>query len=78
MSSTDSRVGLGVATPGHFVVCGKEFPNIKWWTQPNLRKTYFLLAFAILTSATNGYDGSMVNGLLSLDQFSDCEFRLLK
>lgn len=29
--------------------------------------------FVILTSATNGYDGSMVNGLQSLDIWQDCK-----
>lgn len=57
-------------TKGYFKVCGKEFQNVKWWNLPNLRTTYFLLVFVILTSATNGYDGSMVNGLLSLPQFT--------
>lgn len=61
-------------TPGHFRVAGREFPNISWWSKPHLRSTYMLLFFVILTSATNGYDGSMVNGLLSLKQFKECEF----
>jgi hypothetical protein len=61
------------ATPGHFRVAGKEFPNVTWYKQKNLRSAYFLLFFVILTAATNGYDGSMVNGLLSLDQFTTCE-----
>jgi hypothetical protein len=65
-------------TKGHFRVAGKEFPNIKWWTRKNLRTTYFLLTLAILTSATNGYDGSMVNGLLSLPQFITCNGTLAK
>ena len=73
MSVYESRI-----TPGHFRVAGKEFPNISWWTKKNLRTTYFLLTLAILTSATNGYDGSMVNGLLSLNQFKDCKFRNLR
>lgn len=60
-------------TPGHFSVAGREFPNISWWNKKNLRTTYLLLILAVLTSATNGYDGSMVNGLLSLDQFDDCK-----
>lgn len=60
-------------TPGHFRVAGREFPNISWYKQKHLRSTYFLLFFVILTSATNGYDGSMVNGLLSLEQFKECE-----
>ncbi|KAF2279110.1 hexose transporter protein [Westerdykella ornata] len=57
-------------TKGHFKVCGKEFPEVTWFTRSNLRATYLLLFFVVLTSATNGYDGSMVNGLLSLDQFT--------
>lgn len=57
-------------TPGYFKVAGKEFPEIIWWKVPRLRNTYLLLFFVVLTSATNGYDGSMVNGLLSLDQFT--------
>ncbi|PSN75129.1 MFS transporter [Corynespora cassiicola Philippines] len=57
--------------PGHFRVAGREFQNVSWWSLPNLRATYFLLFFVILTSATNGYDGSMVNGLLSLPQFKE-------
>ncbi|KAF2260666.1 MFS transporter [Lojkania enalia] len=58
-------------TPGHFKVCGREFPTVKWWRLKNLRSAYFLLFFVVLTSATNGYDGSMVNGLLSLPQFKN-------
>lgn len=64
---------MSTRTPGHFTVAGKEFPNISWWTKKNLRTTYLLLTLAVLTSATNGYDGSMVNGLLSLDQFIECK-----
>ena len=60
-------------TPGHFRLAGKEFPEVTWYRLPHLRNTYLLLFFVILTSATNGYDGSMVNGLLSLDQFTDCK-----
>lgn len=63
-------------TPGHFRIAGKEFPEITWWKQKNLRNCYLLLLLAILTSATNGYDGSMVNGLLSLRQFKDCKFHV--
>jgi hypothetical protein len=61
-------------TPGFFRVAGKQFPNITWYKRKNLRSLYFLMFFVILTSATNGYDGSMVNGLLSLEQFKGCTF----
>jgi hypothetical protein len=34
----------------------------KWWFQdPGLRKLYFLIFIAILSSATNGYDGYVVH-----------------
>ncbi|KAF2870055.1 putative transporter [Massariosphaeria phaeospora] len=56
---------------GYFRVAGKSFENVSWLKLPKLRSTYFLLFFVILTSATNGYDGSMVNGLLSLEQFKE-------
>lgn len=58
--------------PGHFKIAGREFPNITWYKRRNLRTLYFCMCFVILTSATNGYDGSMVNGLLTLNQFKDC------
>jgi hypothetical protein len=34
-----------------------------------MRGLYVCLMFAALTSATNGYDGSMMNGLQALDQW---------
>ena len=37
-----------------------------WYKDPALRKTYICLMFVVLTSATNGYDGSMMNGLQTL------------
>lgn len=49
----------------------REFPAVTWYTDPALRKTYICLMFVVLTSATNGYDGSMVNGLQSLDVWRD-------
>ncbi|KAK0650115.1 Lactose permease [Lasiodiplodia hormozganensis] len=62
---------MEAATKGHFRLGGREFPEVKWWKEPNMRKTYICLMFVILTSATNGFDGSMVNGLLALEQFQD-------
>lgn len=40
-------------TPGYFKVAGKEFANVTWWNLPNLRATYCLLFFVILTSVGN-------------------------
>ncbi|PGH15239.1 hypothetical protein AJ80_05592 [Polytolypa hystricis UAMH7299] len=54
-----------------FEVAGHEFPRITWYKEPGIRSLYVLLLFAVLTSATNGYDGSMMNGLYALDQWKD-------
>lgn len=44
----------------------------KWWFQySHLRMLNFYLLAGILTEATTGFDGSMMNGLQSLTQWSD-------
>lgn len=57
------------ASKSTFEVGGREFPRITWYKDKNLRWMYVCLMFAVLTSATNGYDGSMMNGLQALDQW---------
>ncbi|MCJ1308864.1 hypothetical protein MMC25_002519 [Agyrium rufum] len=65
-------MGLGDApTKGTFQLAGREFPAVTWYTNPGLRRTYIFLLFVVLTSATNGYDGSMVNGLQALTPWQD-------
>jgi len=50
---------------------GREFPSVSWFTDPGLRKLYFLLATVIMVSATNGFDGSMMNGLQTVDNWEN-------
>lgn len=38
-------------------------------------RRYFLCAVAIVNSATNGYDGSMMNGLQSLSTWRACTYQ---
>ncbi|KAH8815185.1 MFS sugar transporter-like protein [Xylogone sp. PMI_703] len=52
-----------------FELAGKEFPRVTWYKQKGMRGLYICLMFVVLTSATNGYDGSMMNGLQSLEQW---------
>ncbi|KAK8175483.1 MFS transporter [Phyllosticta citrichinensis] len=59
------------ASKGHFRLAGQEFPKVTWWKEPEMRKVYFILMFVVLTSATNGYDSSIVNALLALDEFKE-------
>ena len=63
-------------TKGTFRLAGREFPAVTWYKDPALRKTYICLMFVVLTSATNGYDGSMINGLQSLHYWQECEYLL--
>lgn len=58
-------------TKGTFRLAGREFPEVTWYTDPALRRTYLILMFVVLTSATNGYDGSIVNALQSMTTWQD-------
>jgi len=40
-----------------------------WWSYSNLRTLNLLLLCAIITDITNGYDGSMLNGIQSVTQW---------
>jgi hypothetical protein len=44
-------------TKGTFRLAGREFPEVTWYKDPALRRTYICLMFVVITSATNGYDG---------------------
>lgn len=55
------------------ILGGREFPVVTWYKDPGLRKLYFLLATVIMVSATNGFDGSMMNGLQIVKNWQNCE-----
>lgn len=57
-----------------FDLAGREWPKVKWWQRSNMRMLYFTLWAAMLTSATNGYDGSLMNGLESIQAWIDGTF----
>ncbi|KFY23258.1 hypothetical protein V493_05976 [Pseudogymnoascus sp. VKM F-4281 (FW-2241)] len=52
-----------------FKVAGRDFPRITWWKEPGMRSMYICLGFVVLTSATNGYDGSLMNGLQAMESW---------
>jgi hypothetical protein len=66
------------ASKNTFEVGGREFPRVTWYKDSGMRTLYIALMFAVLTSATNGYDGSMMNGLQALTEWQKCEYWLLK
>ncbi|KAL4983599.1 general substrate transporter [Aspergillus falconensis] len=45
-------------------------PKIPWWS-PQLRRLSFCILSLIFFSSSNGFDGSLVNGLQSLDSWMD-------
>lgn len=57
-----------VAQIGHPM--GSEVP---WWKQQMLRRLYFMMPFLFLGSTTLGYDGSLLNGLQTMDSWQDCK-----
>jgi len=57
---------MGFLNKDTFEIAGHEFPAVTWYKDPGLRRTYTCLVFVVMTSATNGYDGSMMNGLQTL------------
>lgn len=44
-------------------------PDLKWWKEPHLVRLNIALFLCTLASTNNGYDGSMLNGLQSLDSW---------
>ena len=44
-----------------------------WYRDPGRRKLYALLLIALLSSATNGYDGSLMNGVQAITYYEDCK-----
>jgi hypothetical protein len=75
-SSRSATMAPGAVAPsaGGNILGGREFPPVTWYKDPGLRKLYFLLATVIMVSATNGFDGSMMNGLQTVKNWLNCKF----
>lgn len=46
-----------------------EVPPVTWWKEPGLRHLYLMMPILFLGSTINGYDGSLLNGLQTMDQW---------
>jgi hypothetical protein len=42
-----------------------------WYKDPGRRRLYGLLLIALASSATNGYDGSLMNGVQAITYYED-------
>jgi hypothetical protein len=54
-----------------FELAGRHWPKIRIRDHRHMFWLYVRLIFVVLTSGTNGYDGSMMNNLLALPQWLD-------
>ncbi|KAI9375045.1 general substrate transporter [Aspergillus egyptiacus] len=52
-----------------FNLAGREWPKVTWWKMKGMRFVYITLWAALITSATNGYDGSLMNSLQAIDEW---------
>lgn len=44
-----------------------DVPHVTWWKSPGLRTLYLMMPVLFLGSTINGYDGSLLNGLQTMD-----------
>ncbi|PBK90183.1 hexose transporter [Armillaria gallica] len=63
--------GGAVANTGSLGYSHLIDPNRKWYNNRRLILLNFWICLLLITSSTNGYDGSMMNGLQSLTQWSE-------
>ena len=54
-----------------FTLGARTFPAVTWWREPGLRALYAMLIIPLVTSMTNGYDGSMMNALQTSSQWQN-------
>ncbi|KAJ5290002.1 transcriptional regulator family: Fungal Specific TF [Penicillium atrosanguineum] len=48
-----------------------QIPRVTWWRHPGLRKLYIMMPILFLGSSTNGYDGSLLNGLQTMTPWQE-------
>lgn len=48
-----------------------EIPEVTWYKSRGLRHLYLMMPILFLGSTINGYDGSLLNGLQTMNQWSD-------
>jgi len=46
-----------------------DIPPVTWWKDPGLRHLYLMMPILFLGSTINGYDGSLLNGLQTMEQW---------
>lgn len=60
-------------SPSHLESTPEANPE-PWYKQSELRKLYVSIGFLFLASSTLGYDGSLLNGLQTMNTWQTCSF----
>lgn len=68
---TSSRLSRNAKVVGNELAAVLPQREKSWITQPHLLQLNFYILIVLLSSVTLGFDGSMMNGLLSLDTWND-------
>lgn len=50
-----------------------QIPQVTWYKNANLRKLYAMMPILFMGATTNGYDGSLLNGLQTMGPWQDRE-----
>jgi len=53
-------------------------PVVAWYKNPGLRKLYAMMPIFFLGSTLTGYDGSLLNGLQTMEPWRECSFPTFK
>lgn len=56
---------------GHFFFAGRTFARVPIWKNSKLRTLYIYIVVLILNNTANGFDGSMMNGLQTLEYWQE-------
>ncbi|KAL8393929.1 hypothetical protein RB595_003624 [Gaeumannomyces hyphopodioides] len=68
MHTPPSDEGVEAETrPSLHVVGGLKVPEVTWYRDPGLRRLYAMMPILFLGATTNGYDGSLLNGLQTME-----------
>lgn len=59
--------------PGAHDVIKLEVPEVTWWRHAGLVRLYSMLPILFVASTIKGYDGSLLNGLQTMEPWRDCK-----
>lgn len=67
-----SQRGPSTQLPEHHAHIDLEVPDTVWYKDAGLRKLYAMMPIFFLGSTLTGYDGSLLNGLQTMQPWQEC------